>query len=1525
MNNIRFILTLLGGVLFLLTSCEGLPKENDNLEEGKNNPVQSVLSFDDKSVSISDEGGTLRIPLNANCQFETNVLSGADWLAFSHTETLSDNLRNLLFEVERNDSPDNRGATVEVREQDGNLSARIEVIQRQKNSLTVTQPSFEIEETGGIVEIVVKTNIDFTATVEAKAADWLNIVSTKAISDQVVKVDVSANEKAESRSGAIIIEGAGLQERVVIYQQGLVPSLVLGETRFDVSSQGGSITVPVTYNVDFEVIMPQVDWVREDSGETKAMLSTERIFVIEENVDFDVRSCEIVFQALDGSVSQTVTITQSQLDAIIAGSGEYSVAKEGGIVSVTILSNIEYSVQIEDSASSWISIVPETKGLESSTLLLEVAQNTEPGSRVGAVVISGEGKKAVVSIIQAGDNVLVIGCTEFFIPATGGDFKVEVSSNMDFEVLLPDIDWITSINETKAVVTTWPSFHVQINSSFEERKAEIIFRNSEYDVSETVMVVQAGAPKDITLHVEKSGTLADLMSKEELALVSKLTLTGTVNQADLEMFQGIWQSAYGDPTTGNPLDPTTWDHSMGTLWMLEELDMSNLEVEEKKINTFWGFPYLRKVILPLNVEEIGGFYDCATLEDIVFPESSSVKMLTSHMEISGVPSIETEYSFIGAFSNCPALKKVVLPAGIESIEGLVFAHSGLEEIVFPSPCKMTSFKGKVFEYDSQWMIGYHHYAYFGMFSGCDNLKHIDIPQEVISFDDYAFKGWTGVENIEIPSHIENIGDNAFQGCTSLKTINVPSSVKYLGKNVFSGCTALEKVELASSFKKLEWTFSGCSSLVSIKADGVETIEGAFMNCTSLANVSLPALNQVGISSFQGCSSLEEIDIHNVEDLGSSAFSASGLKRFEFPEKIMNTPVDLLKNCLQLEEVDFGNLKSISFGCFEGCASLKSITLPVHLEFVSSSGFRNTGLEEVIIRSTSLAIDSSAFVDLPSLRRVVIGREVKSLRSSGSGSVFDASFSNFVFEEDGCLEDFALYKGLDITSIYLPETVKRVSDYAFSGCKKLSQEEIERFLQGRPVIGKHAFEYTTIRHIRIPDGVNTVEESAFYHCDDLLDVELPSTLNEIGKMAFAGDEKITSVKIEGTSLKIGARVFGDVYGSERILDEVTYSKTLKSLTGTIAARKVIFEEGFNADTMSGNFANYANEVVLASTMELIGDGMFKGWPGTQPIVLPASVKKIGKEAFYNCASVPSWEIPSTVEIIGDYAFYGCTNLQAIKLDAVRIIGKYAFYKSGLSGDLHLPSTLTFVGEDAFKNVQGGMLVLDAVPYMASSGISYNTIVVSEGVTSIPARAFKGLGMTTVSLPSTLSFIGERAFSSCSSLAGKLVLPASLTSVGDRAFESCSGITEWELTPAGFTEVGTCAFQGCQGVLTIKSDIPDSSSARNPLFNGAGFTKVIVEDGVKRIGQHAFSTLPLTDLTLPSTLESIADYAVKVTATSNPVLRIDLKAEIPPQCSVKWISLPANEEFTLSITVPSTSLTTYKNDEIWGTFANYLQGD
>ena len=149
---------------------------------------------------------------------------------------------------------------------------------------------------------------------------------------------------------------------------------------------------------------------------------------------------------------------------------------------------------------------------------------------------------------------------------------------------------------------------------------------------------------------------------------------------------------------------------------------------------------------------------------------------------------------------------------------------------------------------------------------------------------------------------------------------------------------------------------------------------------------------------------------------------------------------------------------------------------------------------------------------------------------------------------------------------------------------------------------------------------------------------------------------------------------------------------------------------------------------------IGEDAFRDNVREAGILLPDTVTTVEAGAFYGCSSLTKIDL-SHVTTIGRSAFTGCVKLAQVTLSSsLTTIGDGAFMGTYALQDITIPGSVTSIGEQAFSY----------------SGIKWARIE-KGGPLSIDYSAFAvANGLTSVSLPDTVTDIREDAFEDCDGL-------------------------------------------------------------------------------------------------------------------------------------------------------------------------------
>ena len=297
-----------------------------------------------------------------------------------------------------------------------------------------------------------------------------------------------------------------------------------------------------------------------------------------------------------------------------------------------------------------------------------------------------------------------------------------------------------------------------------------------------------------------------------------------------------------------------------------------------------------------------------------------------------------------------------------------------------------------------------------------------------------------------------------------------------------------------------------------------------------------------------------------------------------------------------------------------------------------------------------------------------------------------------------------------------------------------------------------------------------------------------------------------------------------------------------------------------------YCRYFTTITLPENSQLtsIGNSAFDECISLTSITIPESVTSIEAKAFSTCSSLATITIPENLQLtsIGTYAFEGCSSLTSITIpESVTSIEAKAFQYCSSLTNVHISDIAAWCNIK-FYDKDSNPLVMAKKLYL--NGELVTELTLPESVTSIGDYAFYNCSsLTAITIPenSQLTSIGNSAFCECISLA-TITIPenSQLTSIGSSAFHECSSLTSITL-PESVTKIGSSAFYGCTGELTVNCNIPSAPSySRYGAFYNGKFTKVTIGESVTSIGNCAFyECISLISITFPDSVTSIGSSA------------------------------------------------------------------
>lgn len=552
-------------------------------------------------------------------------------------------------------------------------------------------------------------------------------------------------------------------------------------------------------------------------------------------------------------------------------------------------------------------------------------------------------------------------------------------------------------------------------------------------------------------------------------------------------------------------------------------------------------------------------------------------------------------------------------------------------------------------------------------------KSVVIPESiggkpVISIGAGAFKD-LALTTVQLPTSVTTIKDQAFL-YNKLTTIDIPKNVKDIGVEAFARNT-ITSMSLNEGLKDIGRFafFDNKLTAVDIPSSVTNIDESAFAY-NSLVNVEIP---------------------ENIINVGSGAFSAnSGLKEFIYR----------------------GSNKSATFGDWRG---IYGFTSPTVFKGFAGTPFE-TSVKAANLTFVSLGTPPEAdFTYTESNGEVTITKYIGTKKDV----VIPSTIAGKPVVQVGVdTDDYTqgAFFNANITSIEIPNSVKRIGNYAFY-YNKLTNVTIPSSVTS---IGEFAFSDSGLKNLVLSNGLKTIEESAFAS-NSLVNLDIPSSVTLIGARAFQSNA-ITTLNIPGSVTSIGEYAFwnnnlinvelpnslvnvgNNVFIGNSSLNEVIYRGGSTVSFGTWGVTKSVifkgytgtsFEKSVKAENLTfvslGSLPNPESDFMYTVSNEEVTITKYIGTK--KDVVIPSTIAgkpvvQIGisttnenQGAFAN-AEITSVEIPNGVKKIGDYAFFN-NKLTNINIpNTVTSIGVHGFSWNNLT-HVEIPNGVTSIGNSAFE--------------------------------------------------------------------------------------------------------------------------------------------------------------------------------------------------------------------------------------------------
>ena len=563
----------------------------------------------------------------------------------------------------------------------------------------------------------------------------------------------------------------------------------------------------------------------------------------------------------------------------------------------------------------------------------------------------------------------------------------------------------------------------------------------------------------------------------------------------------------------------------------------------------------------------------------------------------------------------------------------------------------------------------------------------------------------------------------------------------------------------------------------------------------------------------------------------------------------------------------------------------------------------------------------------------------------------------------------------ITEVNIPSSIKSIGNLAFNGCISLTSFNVNsknaNFCSENGILFNKAkttlLQYPSAKadtDYSIPDGVTKIEDWAFYDCNKLTVMTIPSSVATIGEYALNFCTGLTELFVHATTPpSVGTNAFMNVnlaipvYVPAASLDTYKADNLKYKVTDYIADEVEL--TGY-ATEPTGKLDIPASVTYGSKTYSVtsIVEQAFDGCSALTEVTIPASVTSVGSDVFNGCSSLTQATIGDGLTEISTFMFTNCSALEKLVIGkGVTKIGSFAFANcSNLKEITVLASNPPSVASDrTFENVSRDIPVY--VVYVPLEALSaYKAASVWKGFTNLQpisteftvdklkydvtdlvantVEIIYGYVKGALNIPATVTYagtkykvtsIGAEAFYEADITS--LTIPDGITDIKYSAFARCMELTEVNISKS-VTNMEAPVFYYCEALRRINVDAANTvySSENGVLFNknkttllqypiGRQETTYTVPSSVTTIANLSFSTCTtLKELTLSKNVSSIEFCAFE---NCTAITKMTVLATVPPAVETEPFF---GIDKSIPVHVPAESLAAYQAAEVWKEFTN-----
>ena len=737
----------------------------------------------------------------------------------------------------------------------GNYYIHTVEIKGNGNVIEIVKDSYTVDEIGGMLDINVNSNMEFTVSIPENAKSWIETVFI----GQTTRFSIKANETYDDRTAVITFIGNdGETRKEITITQLQKDAILLTSPVFDLSAEEQPVTLIFSSNVNVKVNIPEtVSWISEVT--TKAMTEHTINLQIQANDSPEQRTAQITLSAEDSSISQPVRINQAGYQA------DYLTFEDKLFKEVLVeLYDTNEDAEIDSrEASSITNIVCSgksiysLKGIEKLTNLqtldcsnnsiteLDLTANTELTSvkcYTNSLVDLNIGGLEKLTYLDCRSNSLTDINTSsnpelsYYNCSSNNIKALDVSKNTKLESLYcHSCRLLTTLNiENLANLTA-----LYLNSATANCVAQ---KNVNISWTSLQSLLMGGNARWINVAISGNPNLKSL-SLDGIATMTKLTCTSNPQLAEMQLADcyalkelncnANILSALDLSTSRALTNLDCSDNKLQTLDLSSNVALLSLDCSNNNLSSL-------SVNNSLSIDHI----DCSA-------NALSVIDVTSLSELSYIDCSGNDIKSLDLSNN---VKLVTLDCSGNPLNGLDLSKNVTIERVNSSTTNITALDLTANTSLSEILC-----------KDCYNLAGVVFPETLVAIQQEAFMNCTSLTSLTFPASITSLGQDAFRNCTKLSELNINSDI--IGEKFYESYFTGDPVSTVNMNENVtaigESAFVGTQiASIMIPASVTEIKTSAFRRIKTLSYVSFAInskLQAIRGQAFYECENLESFD------------------------------------------------------------------------------------------------------------------------------------------------------------------------------------------------------------------------------------------------------------------------------------------------------------------------------------------------------------------------------------------------------------------------------------------------------------------------------------------------------------------------------------------------------------------------------------------------------------------------------------------------------------------------------------------